>query len=135
VGKISNDTSNIEEVGWGSAVKRDDVHGRHGETSAVDQTTNVSVKADVVKVGLGRDDFSLVFLLPVSELEDFLLSVSSVLVEVDLGVHGENFAGGVFGERVNFEKRAILKKTFFEGSLIICFVNTFSLKSLYIFMK
>ena len=91
-------------------MKRDDVHGRHGETSAVDETSNVSVKADVVEVRLGGDDFSLVFLLPVSELEDFLLSVSSVFVEVDLGVHGEDFAGRVFGERVDFKEGAILKR-------------------------
>ena len=89
-------------------MKGDNVHGGHSEAGAVDEAADVAVKANVVEVGSSSNDFSLILLSPVSEVEDVLLSVGGVGVEVDLGVHGEDFTSGVFSEGVDFEKRAVL---------------------------
>ena len=87
----------------------DNIHSGHGKTGAIDEAADVAVKADVVEVGSSSDDFSLILLSPVSEVEDVLLSVGGVGVEVDFGVHGEDLTSRVFGEGVDFEKRAVLK--------------------------
>jgi len=42
-------TANVKEVGRVTTVELDDVHGGHGETSTVDQASNVTVKLDEVQ--------------------------------------------------------------------------------------
>jgi hypothetical protein len=41
-------TSNVQKVGRGSTVMLDEVHGCHGETSAIDETADVAFETDVV---------------------------------------------------------------------------------------
>ena len=38
--------TNVEEVGWRTAVQLDNVHGSHGETGTVDKAANVTVELD-----------------------------------------------------------------------------------------
>lgn len=42
-------TTNIKEVGRITTVELDDIHGGHGETSTVDQASNVTIKLDEVQ--------------------------------------------------------------------------------------
>lgn len=105
-------------------------------TSTVDQTADVAIKTDVVQIGLGGDNFALVFLGPVAQLENVLLSVLGVRVKVDLGIHGQNFTSGVFGKGVDFEEGAILnlQHELSVGTRLYQKV-TFSMKRLYILIK
>ena len=39
----SGPSTDVQEVGWLTAIEFDDVHGSHGKTGAVDQASNVAV--------------------------------------------------------------------------------------------
>ena len=66
-------------------VELDDVHGRHGETGAVDHAGDVAVEGDVVEVELLGAALLLVFLAGIAPVGD-VLAVEGVVVDVDLGV-------------------------------------------------
>eukprot|EP00760_Papus_ankaliazontas_P005597 PhM_4_TR12668/c0_g1_i1/m.74664 len=78
--------ADVEEVRGAAAVQRDDVHRRHREPGAVDETADVAVEPDVVEVPLGGGDFARVLLVEVLVLPDLLLAVLGVVVEGDLRV-------------------------------------------------
>lgn len=65
-------SSDIEEVGRGSSVQVENVHGRHGESSAVDEAPDGSIELDKVEAKLGRLDLGLVLLGQVPQREDVL---------------------------------------------------------------
>lgn len=70
-------------------MKRDYIHGCHGETSAIDHAPNIAVQGDVVEIEFGSGHLLLVFLSPVTKSEEFLLAELGVVVESELGVQGE----------------------------------------------
>ena len=83
-------TSHIEEVGRLAVVQLHDVHRCHGETSAVDQTADIAVHADVVEIVFGGLLLARVRLSLVIQREDVGLAELGVVVEVDFRVKTNN---------------------------------------------
>jgi hypothetical protein len=110
-------TSNIKEVSGLSSVKLDNVHGRHSESSSVNEATNVSSDVDVVKIPLGGGSFSRVIGRGVFLSEDVLLSVEGVAINSDLGVSSEEFVIGSHDEGVDLDHIAITSVEGVEDSL------------------
>jgi len=73
-----------------TSLELDDVHGGHGQTSAVDQAADVAVQLNVVEVELAGGHLSGVLLAFVSERKDLLLSEFGVVVKAQLGVQGHD---------------------------------------------
>lgn len=65
-------SSNIKEVGGGSTVEVEDIHGGHGESSTVDEASNRTVELDEVEAVLGSLDLGSILLGDVAEREDGL---------------------------------------------------------------
>ncbi|KAH3664244.1 hypothetical protein OGAPHI_004596 [Ogataea philodendri] len=86
----SGSSTNVQKVGWRSSVQLNNVHGGHGQTSTVDETSNVTIQLDEVQTKLAGSDFFRVLLGDVSPGKHLLLSESSVVVETELGVHAQN---------------------------------------------
>jgi len=99
--------TNIQEVGWLTTVGFDDIHGRHGETSTVNQTTDVTADMDVVEVKLRGDSFLFILLALVLLLSQVLLSVGGVAINSNLAISGEESTVLGYDERVNFNHVAI----------------------------
>jgi hypothetical protein len=95
--------SNVEEVGGGAAVQLDDVHGGHGKTGTVDEAADITVKLDEVEANLGSLDLIGVLLGDVPPLENLLLAEVGVVVEAELGVHGEDLVVGGLGQGVDLD--------------------------------
>src|SRR5690606_31983974 len=55
-------TTHVEEVGGKPAVQFDDVHGAHGQASAVDHAADVAIEGHVVEIPLCRVRLALVLL-------------------------------------------------------------------------
>jgi hypothetical protein len=100
--------SNVQEVGGRTAVQLDNVHGGHGETGTVDEAANVSVELDEVESDLGGLDLIGVLLGKISPLENLLLAEVGVVVEAELGVHGEDLVVGGLGEGVDLDLGSVL---------------------------
>ena len=83
--------TDVKKVGRIAVVQLDDVHGGHGQARAVDEAPNVTIKADVVEVVLGRLRLAGVFLAIIAKLKNLFLP-KLVVVKVELGVANENFA-------------------------------------------
>lgn len=96
-------TADVEEVSGATAVQLDDVHGGHGETSTVDQAANVTVKLDEVQTVLGSLDLIHILLGGIAPREDLLLAELGVLVEAELGVHGQDLVVGGLGQGVDLD--------------------------------
>jgi hypothetical protein len=100
--------TDVQEVGWRTAVQLDDVHGGHGKTSTVDEAANIAVQLDEVETNLGGLDLIGIFLGDVSPLENLLLAEIGVVVEVQLGIHSKNLVVGGFRERVDLNLGGVL---------------------------
>jgi len=100
--------TNVEEVSGRTAVQLDNVHGSHGETGTVDEAANVTVELDEVEANLGGLDFLGVLLGDVPPVEYLLLAEVGVVVEVELGVHGEDLVVGGLGEGVDLDLGSVL---------------------------
>ena len=95
--------SNVEEVSGRTAVQLDDVHCGHGKTGTVDKAANVTVELDEVEANLGGLDLIGVLLGNVPPLENLLLAEVGVVVEAELGVHGEDLVVGGLGQGVDLD--------------------------------
>ena len=96
-------TTDVKEVSGVTTVQLDDIHGSHGETSTVDQATNVTVQLDEVQTVLSGLDLIGILLGVIAPREDLLLTELGVLVEAELGVHGQDLVVGGLGQRVNLD--------------------------------
>ena len=85
----------------------DDVHGRHGESSAVDHASDFSVKANVVEIPLARRDLPRIDLGVVLEREELLLPEGGVVVEPELGVGGDEVPLWILGQGVDLHHGAV----------------------------
>lgn len=101
-------TTDVKEVGGATTVQLDDVHGGHGETCTVDEATNVTIKLDEVQTVLSSLDLIGVLLALIAELEDVLLAELGVVVEAELGIHGQDLVIGGLRQRVDLELSGIL---------------------------
>lgn len=104
----SGSSTTVEEVGGLTSVQLDDIHGGHSETSSVDKTANVSVELDEVKTVLGSLNLLGVLLGQISPGPDLLLSERGVVVEAELGVHGNHSVVGGLRQRVNLDLGGVL---------------------------
>lgn len=96
-------SSNVEEVSGRTTVQLDDIHGGHGKTGTVDKAADVAVKLDEVEADLGGLDLIRVLLGNIPPLEDLLLTEVGVVVEAELGVHGEDLVVGGLGQGVDLD--------------------------------
>jgi hypothetical protein len=87
--------AHVEEVGGLAAVVLDGVHGGHGEAGAVDEAADVAVELDVGEAVLLRRGLGGVFVGGVVECLDVGVAEEAVVVELELGVDGEELAVGV----------------------------------------
>lgn len=107
-GSGSSTTTDVKEVGGGTAVQLDDIHGGHGKTSTVDQAANVTVQLDEVQAELSSLDLIGILLGDVAPREDLLLAELSVVIEAELGVHGEDLVVGGLGQGVDLDLSGVL---------------------------
>ena len=99
--------TNIEEVGRFASVEFDDVHGRHGESGAVDQTSNVAVEFDVGEARFLGSDFNLFFFGKVSQIIPVFVSELCVLIKGDFGVESDDAVVGGSHKRVDLQHAAV----------------------------
>ncbi len=99
--------TDVEEVRGFTSGELDDVHGGHGESCSVDEASDVSVEADVVEVELTCFDFAGILLGFVAHGDDVGLAEQGVVVEVELGVEGEEALVWGDHEWVDLDERAI----------------------------
>ena len=95
--------SNIEEVSRRTTVKLNDIHSGHGESGTVDEAADITVELDEVEANLGSLDLVGVLLGDVPPLEHLLLAEVGVVVEAELGVHGEDLVVGGLGQGVDLD--------------------------------
>ena len=79
-------TTHVEEVGRLTTVVLDNVHGRHCQTSAIDETGYVAIEADVVEIVFGSGHFTWVFLFFVTHRNDVGVTIKRVVIETELGI-------------------------------------------------
>ena len=82
--------ADVEEIGRFTAVQLDQVHGRHGQSGAVDHAGDVAVERDVIETVFVRAAFFDLFLIRVTQLGEQLLTVERVVVQVDLAVQRQH---------------------------------------------
>ena len=99
--------ADVEEIGRLGAVKLDDVHGGHGQAGAVDQAADVAVEGDVVEAGLLGADVEGALLGFVGEGGEVGVAESGVVVEVELGVDGQQLAVPGDHQRIDLRERGI----------------------------
>jgi hypothetical protein len=98
----------IEEVRGLAAGELDGVHGRHGEAGAVDETADVAIEFDeVADALLGGFDLGRILLVFIAQGLDVLVAEEGVVVDVHLGVEGEDAAVLRDDERVDLCERRI----------------------------
>lgn len=101
-------TADVKEVSGGTAVQLDNIHGGHGQTGTVDQAANVTVQLDEVQAELGGLDLIGVLLGDVAPGEDLLLAELGVVVESELGVHGQDLVVRGLGQGVDLDLGSVL---------------------------
>src|SRR3569623_1880237 len=107
--------ADVEKIGGLAAVQLDDIHGRHGETRAVDHAGDAAVERHVVQAVLLRLQLHGVFLTDVFKRNQIGMAEQGVVVEIDLGVHRQQRTAVVDDQwidlhqaRVFFHKQAIM---------------------------
>ena len=100
-------TAHVEEVCGFATVVLDDIHRRHRQTGAIDETGDVSIEPNVAQAVLRGFDFARIFLLDVAIGLDFRVSEQRVVVEIEFGIERTNIAAFGDDERVDFNHRAI----------------------------
>src|SRR5207253_6053966 len=100
--------AHVEKVRGRSAVELDDVHGRHGETGAVDHAADSAFQRDVVEIVFGRLDLFVVFLAQVAQRGNVGVAIKRVVVEANLGVETDQLPGLGDDERIDLEETHVL---------------------------
>jgi hypothetical protein len=99
--------AHIEKVGGTSTIKLGDVHGRHRQTCAVDQTSNVAIERNVIEIEFRGLDFRRVFFVEIAHRDDIRMAEERVIVEVHLGVERDDAAGARQHEWIHLGERRI----------------------------
>lgn len=105
-------TTDVQEIGRLSSVEFDDIHCRHGESSTIDEASNVSTDMDVVQIVLGSNGFSWVVSAGIFLIEDVLLTELGVAVNSDLRISSNKSVVVGHNKGVDFYHVAI---TFIEA--------------------
>src|SRR6185312_3878427 len=106
--------ADVEEVGGGHAVELDDVHGRHGQSGAVDHATDRAVERDVVQVVFRRFDLFFVLFGQVAQRHHVGMTIERVAVEADLGVEADDLVVLGDDQRIDLEQAHVLLR---EGGI------------------
>src|SRR6202453_1935310 len=108
--------AHVEEVGRRAAGVLDDVHGRHGQTGAVDHAGDVAIELDVIEGVLRGFHFQRIFFGGVAQFLQFLVAEDGVVVEVDLAIERQQAVVGGGDEGIDLEQGGIgLEKNFVEA--------------------
>src|SRR5690606_16168629 len=89
---LAGAAADIEEVGGLAAFELDGVHGGHGEAGAVDEAADVAIEGDVGEAHAAGAHLGGILRGGVEELLDVLVAEGGVVIEVELGVDGEDLA-------------------------------------------
>ena len=95
--RYRNVPSDVKEVSGVTAVEGKDVHGSHGQSSAVHQASDVAIKLDEVEVSFLCLDLRRFFLSNVAKLEYIRLTELRIIVEAEFGVHATHGVGKLGG--------------------------------------
>mmetsp|Transcript_30542 Transcript_30542/g.76647 ORF Transcript_30542/g.76647 Transcript_30542/m.76647 type:complete len:255 (+) Transcript_30542:208-972(+) len=80
----------IQEVGRFSTMQFDNIHGCHCQTSAIYQTTNTSIHANIRETKVFSTHITRVLLSGVTHGEHLLLTEERIVIKVDLGIDSEH---------------------------------------------
>src|SRR4051812_22692042 len=100
-------TTDVEKVRGIATGKLDDVHGSHGESSAVHHATDIAVQLDVVETVLRGFDFERIFFGDVAQIAKIRMPEERVVVEVDLGIEREDATIAGSDQRIDFDERSV----------------------------
>ena len=101
------DAADVEKIRRLGAVQLDDVHRRHRQARAVDQTADVAVEGDVVQVRLLGADVQRLFLRLICHRDDVVVAEQRVVVEVELGIDRQQLAVLGDHQRIDLGQRRI----------------------------
>src|SRR5205814_5714912 len=99
--------ADIEEVCGITAVKFDDVHRCHGQSSAVNETGDISIQADVIESVSRRFDLARIFLRDIAHGCDFRMPSQGVVIEIKFRIERQHRPCGSNDQRIDFYHRAI----------------------------
>lgn len=104
-------TTDVQEVSRGASIQLNNVHGAHGETSTVHKAANVTVESNVGQASLDGLFFMRINVFTcngsLSQLNEFLLSELSVIIDVDLSIDAVESILGVSSPWVDFDLSSI----------------------------
>ena len=96
--------TNIEKVRGHGTKMLDDVHRRHREAGAIDETRDAAVKLDVIQRELAGFDFQRRFFIQVAHLHNIFVAIQRVVVQRNFCIERDDgfFAISQFndGERI-----------------------------------
>src|SRR5215469_7658706 len=99
--------ANVEKVRRGAAGVLDDVHGSHGQASAVDHAGDAAIELDVVEAVLGGFHFKRIFLVKIAQFAKVFVAEQRVVVEGHFGVESNEFVISREDAWIDFEERRI----------------------------
>ena len=73
--------TDIQEIGRTTSIQLQNVHGGHGQTRAIDQTSDIPVELDEIETVLRRFHFGLVLLGAIPQLKDFRLAKFGIFIK------------------------------------------------------
>ena len=85
----------------------DDVHRAHREARAIHEAGDVAVETDVVQAEFARCDLTRIFLGLVAHFDHVLLTVESVVVEIELRIERHDLIVRGDGQRIDLHERAV----------------------------
>merc|ERR1719370_1514814 len=104
----SGTATDVQEVGGGTPVQLDDVHGGHGQPGPVHHAPDVPVQGDIVQVVVGSLNLPGVLLAPVSLVKHPLLPEVCVVVKFKLCIQADKAASVVLCKGVDFDHGSVL---------------------------
>mmetsp|Transcript_11203 Transcript_11203/g.19137 ORF Transcript_11203/g.19137 Transcript_11203/m.19137 type:complete len:360 (+) Transcript_11203:128-1207(+) len=105
---LGRTATHVQKVGRTASMQLNNIHGRHSETSSIDQAANVAIQPNIVQIGLRSTHFSRIFLSGIALCENFRLSKLCIIVKVDLSVDRNDISVGRLDKGVYLHQRRVL---------------------------
>src|SRR5262249_51857047 len=105
-------TPDVEEISRLPAAEFNNIHRGHGQTGAVDHTTDVAVQGDVGELVLAGFDLPGIFLVQIAQGQNVLVPKQCVVIETHFRIQRHNLTFFGNNQRVDFRDRTI---AFIEG--------------------
>ena len=99
--------AHVEEIGRLAPVELDDIHGRHREAGAVHHAGDIAVQRDVIEAMGARLALVAVFLRFIPPGRQTPLAEQRAVLDIDLGVQGDQAAAGIDDQRIDFHQARI----------------------------